>query len=450
MTPRLPVVWLALACAVAALLALGSRAVADPPARPPAIGGLQAAPGRVLARDADRPPGATPGDSGPSHAVFPEQKLTIRFNHRLHVQKLGLGCTSCHAAAETSRRSSDRLLPAPTQCDSCHGTRHAVLGAVTGDSNRHDAQCGFCHLGYDPERPGQVARLVLEAPALKFDHAAHARRNIGCAQCHGQVQNLELATRDQLPRMQGCLRCHGKQGSAQGDASGACSTCHLTAAGERLRTRLPGGQLLPPRWMNDADHGADWIERHKHVAGSNSQFCASCHHERECVDCHDGRVRPRRIHPNDWLSLHGAVAAQQDPSCSSCHRRQSFCLGCHQRSGVVMSGPIANLAERGRFHPPKAIWTDGPPSSRHHGAVAKRNLSSCVSCHSERDCVLCHATSARGGLGFPGSMGQVRGLNPHPPGFSRACGSALRKNARPCLACHHPADPTLHSCQSQP
>jgi hypothetical protein len=442
--------WLALSCAVAFALALSPLSAAGPDAAKRVVRGLGPAPGAAIARQADRPPGATPGDGGPSHAIFPPQKLTIRFNHRLHVKQLGLGCISCHQRATTSTSSADRLLPAPVGCDGCHGSDHRRLEAVQSDPERHIAQCGFCHLGYDPAAPARVARLVLEPPALKFDHARHARRNIGCAQCHGEVQNLELATRDQLPRMQGCLRCHGKQGEARGEASGACTTCHLAESGQRLKTKLPGGALLPPRWMNDSDHGADWIERHKHVAGVSSSFCASCHQERECIDCHDGRVRPRSVHPNDWLNLHAAVAAQGDPSCTSCHRRQSFCTDCHQRTGVVMSGAFGNFAARGRFHLPKSAWTDGPISAQHHGTMAKRNLSACVSCHSERDCVLCHASASQGGLGFAGRTGQGGGLSPHPPGFSAGCAGALRRNARPCLVCHHPADPTLDACRRGP
>jgi hypothetical protein len=109
-----------------------------------------------------------------------------------------------------------------------------------------------------------------------------------------------------------------------------------------------------------------------------------------------------------------------------------------------MSAPSAN---RGRFHPPPRVWTNGPVVGQHHGVEAQRNLDACVSCHSERDCVSCHATPSAGGTGWVGRNGDLRGLNPHPPGFSSRCATALRKNARPCLVCHHPADPTLEMCR---
>jgi hypothetical protein len=43
------------------------------------------------------PPGAFEQDRGPSEAVFPPQKLTIRFNHKLHVGRQLVQCKTCHA-----------------------------------------------------------------------------------------------------------------------------------------------------------------------------------------------------------------------------------------------------------------------------------------------------------------------------------------------------------------
>ena len=59
--------------------------------------------------------------------------------------------------------------------------------------------------------------------------------------------------------------------------------------------------------------------------------------------CHDGRVRPRNIHPNDYLNMHAVEGRLATQKCTSCHREQSFCLGCHQRVGVSMSGPVEGL-----------------------------------------------------------------------------------------------------------
>ena len=438
--------WLmALCCAIAAWLSI-SVAPAGPAAGTNAVHGLSEVFGGGAVPESDRPPGALPGDGGPSAAIFPAQRLTIRFNHARHVQGLKISCTTCHERAKTSQNSADRLLPAGTRCDGCHGSDHADRTAVKSDPNELIADCGFCHLGYREGDGNRVQRLLLPTPNLKFNHAAHVKRGATCQSCHGAVERLELATRDALPRMRACITCHEGQGASSSSPSGECATCHLTD-GARLKTALGGAELLPPQWMRDSQHGPDWLERHTRVAGDDSRFCANCHSEKSCADCHDGRVRPRLVHPNDFLSMHALSARQNSPRCTSCHQQQSFCLSCHQRAGVAESGPFANFSERGRFHPPPSVWIDAPRSSRHHAWEAQRNLNACISCHTERDCVACHSTRNVGGPGSGLSAGSGRGANPHPVGFRSRCGRALRQNARPCLVCHDPADPHLLECR---
>lgn len=412
--------------------------------------------------------GALPNDEGPSPVVFPEQTMPLRFDHQKHVKQLGMSCTTCHATAKTSQKAAESLLPPATRCDGCHGTNHRDLSAVTTDEPRALGQCNYCHVGYDAKKPNVVARVLLPKPNLRFNHQKHVTgQRMTCARCHGKVEELDLATRDQLPRMKECVTCHvlgsgdgnGGQpapasptpkpahGGSRAKASGACTTCHLSEPNGMLTTAFKSGKLLPPPWLHDAGHGADFIERHKLIAGDDSRFCANCHQERFCVGCHDGNVRPRRIHPNDFLSQHPMAARQDNPRCTSCHQQQSFCLTCHQRAGVAMSGPVGNFAGRGRFHPPKSVWTDGPRSPSHHAWEAERNLNACVSCHQERDCALCHATRGVGGRGPNIGVGAGQGINPHPAGFSGRCQQALRQNARPCLTCHLPNDQDLQRCR---
>lgn len=442
----------ALLLLVVAIMAAIGTAFAEGPSNPPMSGAPVIGPPAVEVRSGTTPlpndapvplawlpPGAFADDTGPSAAVFPPQKLTIRFNHRLHVGSEHVACETCHSAAKTSHSARDTLLPNPVLCDGCHGSSHANLDKVSAGSGE-SGQCAFCHVGYREGDGNRVAKLVIPAPNLVFDHQKHAARNIKCQQCHGDVEQLELATRDQMPRMRGCIGCHQHPDAAsRGDAKSACETCHIKATGAaeggRLRTTFASGTMNPPRWLHNARHGADFIERHKYVAANDSQFCASCHKEEYCVACHDGRVRPRSIHPADYLNMHATEARLATQKCTSCHREQSFCLQCHQRLGVSMSGPTG-AREAGRFHPPKQEWSDAPRRPGHHAFEAMRNLNACVSCHVERDCVICH-----GGAGIGG------GFNPHGGGFVGGCATQLRRNPRPCYVCHEPGAPALQRCQ---
>jgi hypothetical protein len=445
-------VGLFLACVLAALAALYAPVGAAPGdsdgSKRLVVHGLAPLPGGATVPEKLRPPGSYRGDGGPSTIIFPPQTLGIRFNHKRHVKDLGMTCTTCHDAARTSKKSADSLLPPATRCDGCHATNHRSSPVKSGDELI--GQCGFCHVGYRPSDGQRVARLSIPSPNLRFDHALHLARGVDCARCHGEVGSLELATHDQLPRMRGCWDCHDSDQTKPGVASRECRTCHLTERGSLMKTSFAGGKLLPPAWMHASDHGPDWIERHKKVAANESKFCGNCHEERFCTSCHDGRVRPRRVHPNDFLSMHSLQARRNEPRCTSCHQEQNFCLSCHQRVGVTLTGPSETLAGRGRFHPPPAIWSDGPRTASHHAWEAQRNLNACVSCHVERDCAICHATAQVGGRGAVSGRASPEpngSMSPHPPGFAARCGRALRKNARPCLVCHDPADSNLGRCR---
>ncbi len=398
-------------------------------------------PGDAEVPEAWMPPGssATPV---PSEEIFPPQSMPLRFNHKKHVQGLSLSCKVCHAAAFTSTDAADHLLPKPTEtCDNCHDVDHGNPSQVKGGhggGKEPAGACNFCHVGAAAGDGGRVAPVVVPRANLRFSHQKHVVRNIQCGQCHGQVGELELATRDPLPRRAGCFRCHDMSGAASGGAKGACTTCHLAQPDGRVQTAYGSRALIPPRWLHASGHDADWIERHKTVAADDSSFCASCHTTKECTDCHDGNVRPRKVHPNDWLSMHPQAARTDNPRCVSCHAEQTFCADCHRRVGVARDSPSGNRPTARRFHLPASEWTTAPRGPMHHSWEAMRNLNACVSCHSERDCATCHATKGLSG-------GQ--GVDPHPAGFVDRCGLAMRRNPRPCLVCHQSNDSSLRACR---
>jgi hypothetical protein len=251
--------------------------------------------------------------------------------------------------------------------------------------------------------------------------------------------------------MSSCLACHdGKQAVAR------CGACHLTEADGRLRvalsspatiaTGLPAGfgKLVPSGSLRGLDAHGPTFRRDHAQAGRDEGYCLSCHRRAECVDCHGGVVRPPDIHPSDYVSLHGNDARRNTPDCSSCHRNQTFCVGCHQRTGVA-SDPEGGLPGRQpqnpfgtgtglkRFHPPGwvrdeagAVITTPTPAS--HSFQAKRNIRACASCHREESCLSCHSADPSRGIG----------VSPHGSHFGQSlrCKVLAARNRRACLKCH--------------
>ena len=222
-----------------------------------------------------------------------------------------------------------------------------------------------------------------------------------------------------MPSMRQCFECHG---GPEPTAPTECATCHWTLPDGRLASRFGEQTMDPPRWLFGMQHDRDFLVRHRWVAADHGELCAECHSERDCVRCHDGRLRPtRRVHPNDFLTIHPQLARRDDPSCTSCHATQTFCAECHARLGVTQR-PAPAVASPTRFHPPVAVWLRGPVQ---HGREARRSMSTCTSCHAERDCADCH-----------GAAGVGVGISPHPSGFVARCGALMAANDRPCRTCH--------------
>ena len=118
----------------------------------------------------------------------------VPFSHKHHVEGLGLQCQYCHTSVE---RSSYAGIPPTKTCINCHAqiwTNAALLAPVrqswaTGESINwirvHDL-------------PDYVY----------FNHEIHVNKGIGCASCHGRVDEMPLMYQQNTLQMEWCLNCH--------------------------------------------------------------------------------------------------------------------------------------------------------------------------------------------------------------------------------------------------
>lgn len=382
------------------------------------VGGAPARAGDVTGGGA--PAGPLLGDR--ASVVYPAQRLPLIFSHAAHLTRdAQLTCVACHADAATSRSAVDLLVPGEAACRTCHPVDRAVPDKHV--DGQPPARCDACHAGWTAGEP--PARVYLPTAAIKFDHAAHLDRGATCTGCHGDLAALgvDLATTAQLPAMASCLTCHT---GAAGAADDACAVCHLTEVGA-LQLDLPGGRLEPQSGVFGDTHDLAFSLHHAAAASRGDATCDSCHRQRFCVDCHVGTVKPLEFHAGDYVMTHAVDARRNQPDCGTCHRRQTFCVGCHERAGVGLR------ADRGfddadpdhRFHPDG--WASTTGGDNRHAREARADLQACASCHREDDCLACHTAE-------PGSPR----ISPHGPGWrgSARCEALARRNARVCLRCH--------------
>jgi len=118
----------------------------------------------------------------------------VPFSHRHHAGELGIDCRYCHNAVE---RSSNAGMPATSTCMNCHAQIWAdspTLEPVRA-SLRTDRSITWIKI-YD--LPNYVY----------FNHSIHVQKGIGCASCHGRIDQMNLTWQAPSLQMEWCLSCH--------------------------------------------------------------------------------------------------------------------------------------------------------------------------------------------------------------------------------------------------
>jgi hypothetical protein len=122
----------------------------------------------------------------------------IPFSHKHHVEGLGLQCQYCHTSVE---KSSYAGIPPTKTCINCHAqiwTNAALLEPVrTSWATGVSIQWIRVH-----DLPDYVF----------FNHEIHVNKGIGCASCHGRVDEMPLMYAQNSLQMEWCLNCHRNPG----------------------------------------------------------------------------------------------------------------------------------------------------------------------------------------------------------------------------------------------
>src|SRR5881397_115499 len=118
----------------------------------------------------------------------------VPFSHQHHVAGLGIDCRYCHTSVETSNFAG---IPPTATCMNCHAqiwTSASMLEPVRSS--------------YANNQPLQWQRVHRLPDFVHFNHSIHVAKGVGCATCHGRIDQMPLTYQASPLTMQWCLDCH--------------------------------------------------------------------------------------------------------------------------------------------------------------------------------------------------------------------------------------------------
>ncbi len=122
----------------------------------------------------------------------------VPFSHKHHVQGLGLQCQYCHISVE---KSSYAGIPPTKTCMNCHSqiwtNANLLLPVRTSWAMGNSITWTKVH-----DLPDYAY----------FNHSIHVNKGVGCATCHGRVDQMPLMYQQSTLQMEWCLNCHRNPG----------------------------------------------------------------------------------------------------------------------------------------------------------------------------------------------------------------------------------------------
>ena len=118
----------------------------------------------------------------------------IQFSHAHHAGGMGIDCRYCHTSVETSPFAG---IPPTKTCMNCHSQIWAnapILEPVRA-SFRNDT-------------PLRWIRVYDLPDFVYFSHQIHVKQGVGCATCHGRIDQMPLTLQATSLLMEWCLDCH--------------------------------------------------------------------------------------------------------------------------------------------------------------------------------------------------------------------------------------------------
>jgi hypothetical protein len=133
-----------------------------------------------------------------ARGTFVPVEQPIQFDHRHHAHDDGIDCRYCHNSVEVSPFAG---LPPTELCLNCHAQ-------IWNNSPQLDP----VRRSFFADQPIKWRRVHKLAEFAYFNHAIHVAKGVGCATCHGRVDQMAAVMQIAPLTMGWCLECHRDPG----------------------------------------------------------------------------------------------------------------------------------------------------------------------------------------------------------------------------------------------
>lgn len=118
----------------------------------------------------------------------------VQFSHEHHVKDDGIDCRYCHTTVEFSSFAG---IPPTETCMNCHSQIWANSPALAPVFE-----------SWETGEPIRWTRVHDVPDFVYFNHSVHIQAGVGCASCHGEVDEMALMWKAEPMTMEWCLDCH--------------------------------------------------------------------------------------------------------------------------------------------------------------------------------------------------------------------------------------------------
>ena len=168
----------------------------------------------------------------------------VQFSHKHHVAGEGIDCRYCHSSVEESAFAN---IPSTKTCMNCHSqiwTNAPILEPVRAS--------------FRDNKPLRWTRVHDLPDFVYFNHSIHVKQGVGCATCHGRIDQMPLVYQQATLQMSWCLDCHR----------------------DPAKYVRPRDQVYNMAWERPADDpglGARLVQEYKIASVDQLTNCSTCH-----------------------------------------------------------------------------------------------------------------------------------------------------------------------------